>query len=78
MPFWVAMREDGTVERCTQGEVSTYELLGYVRLGTRTPLLLKTWVWATDAQHAIKITNEHRMRLIATNAWATDAPDSNG
>jgi hypothetical protein len=82
-PFLVDMREDGTVERCERWEVSGYELAGYVRMWRRTqapafrgnpdkPDILQTLIWAMDAQHAVKITNEHRTRMIATSEWATE------
>ena len=84
-PFIVNMREDGTVERCDPLDVSGYELAGYVRMWRRTqapafrgnpdkPDLLLAHVWARDAKHAAKITNEHRARMIASGEWANDSP----
>ena len=33
------------------------------------PWVLNATVWATDKEHAIKITNEHRIGLLAANKW---------
>lgn len=82
-PFLVDMREDGTVERCERWDVSGYELAGYVRMWRRQqapafrghpdkPDILQALIWAKDVQHAVKITNEHRTRMIATGEWAHD------
>ena len=35
-------------------------------------LLLSGQVWARDEQHALKIANEHRAMLIATDQWPED------
>jgi uncharacterized protein Usg len=81
-PFLVDMREDGTTERCDRLDVSGYEVAGSVRMWRRTqapafrgnpdkPDVLQTIVWAKDDAHAIKITNEHRTRLIASGEWHT-------
>jgi len=86
-PFLVDMREDGTVERCERWDVSGYELAGYVRMWRRTqapafrenpdkPDILQTFTWAMDAQHAVKSTNEHRTRMIASGEWAAGTPES--
>jgi hypothetical protein len=79
-PFIVDMRQDGTVERCDKWEITPYEIAGCVRIWHRTqapayrdnpdkPDVLHAEVWAKDAEHAIKITNEHRTRMIATGEW---------
>lgn len=80
-PYLVDMREDGTVERCELWGISGYELAGYVRMWRRTrapafcnqpdkPDVLQALIWAKDDQHAVKITNEHRTRMIASGEWA--------
>jgi hypothetical protein len=40
--------------------------------GTGTPDVLVSTVWAKNREHAIKIVNEHRIRLIANNRWCCD------
>ena len=37
---------------------------------------LRTYVWAKDAEHAVKIANERRSRLIASNQWETENDDN--
>lgn len=85
-PFLVDMREDGTVERSEQWEISGYELAGYAHMWRRAkapaykgnpdkPDILQTLVWARDQVHAIKITNEHRLRMIASGEWANDTAE---
>jgi hypothetical protein len=79
-PFLVDMREDGSLERCDPWDVEGYELAGYVRMWRRQdapayrgkpdkPDILQALIWARDAEHALKITNEHRLRMIATGEW---------
>lgn len=88
-PYLVDMREDGTVERCEQWEISGYEIAGYTQMWRRTqapayrgnpdkPDVLQTLIWAKDADHAVKITNEHRTRMIATGEWAADVLEGKG
>lgn len=79
--YLVHMLEDGTVERCEPWDVteSGYGLAGDVEIwrrhnapayrGKNVGDVLQVEVWATDETHAIKITNEHRTRLIATGEW---------
>ena len=82
-PFLVNMREDGTVERCDRWDISGYELAGYVRMwrrqqapayrgNTDKPDILQALIWARNNEHAVKITNEHRTRMIASGEWASD------
>lgn len=78
-PFFVIMVRDGTVERCQPDDISGYDLAGSVQLWRRTqapayrgkgiPDALTAHVWASDETHAIKVTNEHRTRMIATGEW---------
>lgn len=35
--------------------------------------ILQATVWAKDEQHAVKIANEHRTRMIASGEWAGDS-----
>lgn len=78
-PYLVFMLEDGTVERCEPIDVTGYNFPGDVEIWRRSKApvnrgkdvkdVLQAEVWATDETHAIKITNEHRTRLIATGEW---------
>jgi hypothetical protein len=75
----VHMRYDGTVERAEQWEMSAYDVGGSVDVWRRSTApayrgqgvedCIMATVWATDVQHAIKITNEHRARLIASGKF---------
>jgi hypothetical protein len=81
VPYFVLMLKDGTVERCTQQSVDGYDVAGSVRIWRRAHApayvgkgiadALQAQVWAKDEQHAIKIANEHRARLIASGEWDT-------
>jgi hypothetical protein len=78
-PWLVNMRRDGTVERCDPCEVSGYEIGGPMDLWRRASApanigkgiedCLQAIIWATDADHAIKIANERRAHLIAIGEW---------
>jgi hypothetical protein len=80
-PFRVFMLRDGTVEHVREETVDRSFLGGWdgplvmKRGGTPfgakepTPPCLNVTVWASDAEHATKITNEHRTRLIASGEW---------
>ena len=76
--FRVVMLIDGTVERCDPSALSGYELAGSVQIWRRTqaaykgkgiPDALMAVVWAKDAEHAIKIANEHRAEMKASGRW---------
>ena len=78
--FLVDMRVDGTIERCDRSEPNAYNIAGSVSMWRRTqapayrgnpdkPDVLQVETWARDEQHAIKITNEHRIRFIASGEW---------
>lgn len=77
--FIVHMLKDGTVERCDPWEITGYGLAGEIHewqreeapayRGTGKPNVLNATVWATDAQHAIKIVNEHRIQMLALGQW---------
>jgi len=66
-PFHVSMRRDGTIESMfgegVDGEVSK----------NWTPCYdcetIQFHVWATDEQHAVKISNEQRIQILAANLW---------
>jgi hypothetical protein len=82
-PFLVQMQDNGTVDRCEPQPISGYKLAGDVDIWHRSTApafrgkglkdVLQVTVWAKDETHAIKITNEHRTRLIATGEWNTVA-----
>ena len=82
--FMIWMRRDGTVERSDASEISGFEIGGDVRIWRRSTApayrgrgledCLQAEVWAADIPHAIKIANDHRLRLIATGEW--DRPDA--
>ncbi len=82
--YLIDMRKDGTTERVEGWDLSGYELAGSVRMWRRTqapayrgnkdkPDVLQAHIWARDEQHAVKIANEHRARLIASGEWDKDA-----
>jgi hypothetical protein len=74
----VLMRRDGLVESVTQND-SLYDVNEQVHIwwrekapayqGKGVPNVLEATVWASDAEHAIKITAEHRARMIAMGEW---------
>ncbi len=75
-PFYVQMNFDGSTERLEPRNLSSYELGMAVTIWERTKALayayapdirdiLTATVFAKDEQHAVKIVNEHRTRLIA-------------
>jgi len=79
VPFVVMMLEDGTVELAQRHTVSSAPSLVEDTFMCRRskwratePDVLRAVVFAKDEAHAIKITNEHRTRLIATGEWAND------
>lgn len=79
-PFVVHMLRDGTVERCEAWQITGYELAGKFDIwrrsealayaGTDKPDCLSATVWATDAEHAVKIVNEKRVQMIASGEWS--------
>jgi hypothetical protein len=80
LTVWVGeMLRDGTVERCVTGENSGYNLQNDLSIwrrasvpaykGTGIEDCLHGTVWAKDQKHAVKIFNEKRTELIATNKW---------
>lgn len=80
--YFVQMQADGTVDRCDRKEISGYELDGKVAMWRRSQapayrgqgLADVLWVtaFAKNDKHAIKITNEHRARMIADGSWNAD------
>ena len=80
-PFRVFMLRDGTVEHVREETMDRSLLAGLdgpflMKRGGRpfgatapTPPCLNVAVWAHDAEHATKIANEHRTRLIASGEW---------
>ncbi len=82
--FLIDMLRDGTTERLEEQQVGSYRIAGSVEMWRRTkapmyrgkadkPDILQAIVWARDEQHALKIANEHRARLIASGEWDKDA-----
>lgn len=77
--FSVNMLADGAVENCERQQVVGSDLIGTMWVwrrssapayaGTGTPDVLRATVWAKDEKHAIKITNEHRARLIVSGEF---------
>lgn len=77
--YLVVMQEDGTVEKVKQRDIGSYEIAGAVAMWRRSRApaysgqnvkdVLEATVWAKDEAHAIKITNEHRTRMIASGEW---------
>lgn len=75
----VLMLRSGDVERVEPNEMDGYQLNGDVRIWRRSTApayigkgiqdVLQCTVWATDSEHAVKIANEHRLRLLASNEW---------
>lgn len=75
----VLMRRDGTVERVNRKDISGYEISGDVHIWERSKApaykgqgiedALDATVWAKDEDHAVKIANEHRTRMIASGEW---------
>lgn len=82
-PFYILMLKDGTTERSEKASRST-DIINTFYLWDRPnapyfknqnpipPKVLRADVWAKDIKHAIKITNEHRIKLIANNEWDKD------
>jgi len=72
--YAVAMRKDGTVEACSRSsddfvpESHTCEPRLAMPYGAHELRLYHT-VWAKDDKHAVKIVNELRMQLLATDQW---------
>ena len=80
LTVWLgAMLRDGTVEQCVPWEINGYDLNEDLRIWERASApaykgqgiqdCLHGKVWAKDAEHAIKIFNEKRVQLIASNKW---------
>jgi hypothetical protein len=80
--FHVLMLRDGTVEGCTKGNISGYNIERSIkppRIWRRTqapaykgrdvPDVLECSVFARDTTHAIKIANEKRTMMIANGEW---------
>ena len=77
--FVVHMHRDGKVESCRKWDISSYNIAGSFTIWERSKApayrgqglddLLQATVWASDKKHAVKITNEKRVQMIASNAW---------
>lgn len=78
--FSVLMLITGALEgEVRRHDVSSYQLSGAVYVwertkapaykGTNTPDVLQATVWAKNEKHAVKITNEHRLAMIASGKF---------
>jgi hypothetical protein len=71
--FSVQMLKDGTVEKAEPCGPSPLNLAGWVTQYTRSHWNphsgVNAVVWAADEKHAVKIVNEHRVRIIAQGEW---------
>ncbi len=65
--FVVWMQKDGTTDRCEESDVASWDIEGSMFV-TRNCLIAT--VWAKNSEHAIKIANEGRAQMIASNAWS--------
>lgn len=52
------------------GDITSFD--SRMNMSKRSSGLVVFEMWARDPEHAIKIANERRTRLIATNEWTTD------
>jgi hypothetical protein len=74
-PWEVSMRQDGNNAfallgyRPNEKPRGMYKIEAYMGFSKERLLVLHADVWARDKEHAIKIVNELRARLIATNAF---------
>jgi hypothetical protein len=73
----VTMLKDGSVEE-VEHYGGAYDLSAEICVTHRSqwrfldypkPDCIQPIVWAENAQHAVKIVNEHRIRMIATGEW---------
>jgi hypothetical protein len=78
--YHALMLKDGSIESIRRCEyMSSYDLGGRVWLwlresapaykGTGKPNVLNATVWAKSEEHAIKVVNEHRTKMIANGEW---------
>lgn len=66
MNIWfVRMARDGTVESHGDGSYDIEERFDVNQFGT----FVIAYVWASDANHAIKIVNEKRIQALALGTW---------
>jgi hypothetical protein len=76
-PYSVTMERDGYATARESSPTGTIDLFlswyGYMENGRRMRKSVLTGkVWATSVQHAVKIANERRVFLIASNEWQGD------
>lgn len=80
LPYHVWMLRDGTTERCKRCDVSIYNIENEtpeIWRRSRAPAYkgqgiedcISITVWAKDDKHAVKIVNEMRAQMIASNRW---------
>lgn len=76
----VHMLKDGSTERVERKETDTYDVSNIgatiwhrstapAYVGMNKQDILTAHVWAKTKKQAVKITNEHRARMIASNEW---------
>lgn len=80
LTMWrVVMLRNGNTESVKGTDVASYDLAGRSWLWSRStapayvhqnlPDVLVATVWAKDTEHAVKITNEIRTKMIAEGQW---------
>ena len=70
--WWVEMLKNGEVDGCMVSDSHKYSDCRYYILNnfmTEHVDYLNVFCWAKDKQHAIKIANEKRAMLVASNLW---------
>ena len=86
IPYDVEMNRDGSVASCKCADTTRkygengepWELRGTwtVDYHATGRFLLVSFVWAESEEHAVKVTNERRAMLIATNQWTEKEKES--
>lgn len=66
--WWVRMRENGTVDT-VQEESPPIDIGVQVFNTSHDGVMMIVTTWADNKEHAIKIANERRSALIASNQW---------
>ena len=87
VPWTIIMLRDGTAERVEQSDLTTSSVASAIEppvLWERTkasaykgkgiPDAMQATVFATSAEHAVKIANEKRTQMIAENRWPVPSP----
>jgi len=71
LDMWMCnMLKDGTVDRCWSNGWSANDINGDVRFFNRSAgHILHVSTYAKDQNHAVKITNEKRLQILANKGW---------